>query len=226
MPPLTDRQDIVATHLPQAQVGKQQAQAAVIAWLETALRPVAKGPLGRVLAGKFDAADILQETLLKAWKGLATFHGSSAAELLAWGLRIYQRCFLDHLKYYGKKSKRDPGRELSLADSPPPGSTEPPFKANVQEPLSELIRQEDLERIQQALAALPELERQVFLLRHEEELSFEAMSKRRGRSAEALRQAYRRAEDKIRYTVCNCGRSWSCFTAARTAICITSTWRT
>jgi RNA polymerase sigma factor (sigma-70 family) len=64
-----------------------------------------------------------------------------------------------------------------------------------------VIHQEESEVIERALSRLPALHVQVIRMRIEENLSFEEIGRRMGRSEEAARQIWRRAVAEVRQEV-------------------------
>jgi RNA polymerase sigma-70 factor (ECF subfamily) len=73
----------------------------------------------RMLGSVYDADDALQETLLKAWKGLARFEGRSS--LRTWLYSIATRCCLDQI---GRRPKRvlPADYEPAVDGDAPPGA--------------------------------------------------------------------------------------------------------
>jgi RNA polymerase sigma-70 factor (ECF subfamily) len=74
----------------------------------------------RMLGGFHDADDALQESRLKAWRGLATYE--PRASFRAWMYRIVTNTCLDHLKV---RSRRVLPQDVSPSTEPGPPTTEP-----------------------------------------------------------------------------------------------------
>src|ERR687890_1278538 len=79
----------------------------------------------RILGSVEDAEDLLQETLLAAWRGLDRFEGR--ASLRAWLYRIATNRSLNAL--------RDRGRRLPQLPEPPPEAPNPPEPTRLREPV-------------------------------------------------------------------------------------------
>jgi RNA polymerase sigma-70 factor (ECF subfamily) len=79
----------------------------------------------RIVGSVQDAVDLVQETLLAAWRGLDRFEGR--AELRTWLYRIATNRSLNVL--------RDRGRRPQTRPAPPPGTPAPPPPTRVSEPL-------------------------------------------------------------------------------------------
>src|SRR5580700_7247191 len=63
---------------------------------------------------KFDASDIVQQTMLEAVRDWPKFRGGTAAELAAWLRQILARVLLHDMRRYGGAQRRDICREVSL----------------------------------------------------------------------------------------------------------------
>lgn len=129
-----------------------------------------------------DASDIVQDTFIKAWKGLSRFRGD--AGLYTWLYRIATNEALSFLK---KKKIRF---FLPLVD--------------VDKQLAENLRADvhyqgdEIERnIQLAILSLPEKQRIVFNLRYYDEMKYEDMAKILDTSEGALKASYHHAVKKI-----------------------------
>jgi RNA polymerase sigma-70 factor (ECF subfamily) len=148
---------------------------------------LARMHLGGQLQGKLDASDVVQQTLLEAYRKMAQFRGQSEAELAAW-LRQMLACNLaDALRALGR-AKRDVARERSLeaaleASSARIGSW---LAAEQSTPSQQAQRHEEVLRLAEALATLPEAQREAVVLRHCQGWSLAAISQHMGRSPAAV----------------------------------------
>src|SRR5580658_4706677 len=66
---------------------------------------------------KFDASDIVQQTLLEAVRDLPKFRGGTEAELAAWLRQILSHVLHHEMRRYGGVRRRDVGREVSLDEA-------------------------------------------------------------------------------------------------------------
>lgn len=130
-----------------------------------------------------EADDLVQETFIKAWKGLANFREEAA--LFTWLYRIATNLCLSHLS---KKRKRfflpihDITAELDaslVAATPLEDAADINFK------------------LQKAILRLPDKQRLVFNLRYYDELPYEQMSEILGTSVGALKASYHIASKKV-----------------------------
>ena len=124
-----------------------------------------------------DTDEVLQRTLIKAWKGAASFRGES--QWYTWLHRIALREAWTFLKQQKK------GVSMDI----------------LQVPQEQSASANDLNDVQQiflkALAQLPPRQRLVFLLRYYEELSYETLAVITGTSEGSLKASYHHAKNKI-----------------------------
>lgn len=66
---------------------------------------------------KFDASDVVQQTLLEAWNGESGYQGQSEAERIAWLRTILGRVIAREIRKYQGTQKRNVNMELSLERS-------------------------------------------------------------------------------------------------------------
>lgn len=143
-----------------------------------------QGPLFRhalgMLGSEDAAADLTQESLIRAYTRLPSCQ--DPARFGAWTFRILRNRCLDYLK--------DRRRRTVPIDESTAGSTG-------DDPQVGLERQEVRNRVFQALDGLPEAQREAFLLKHVEELSYEEMTERLGASVSALKMRVKRAREAL-----------------------------
>lgn len=141
--------------------------------------------LGRELRSKLESRDILQATLIKSLDHLSDLKGHETRSLMAWLSRIAEHEIRDRADYY-QRDRRDAARELPLDD-------DAPVRALTRSALSRLILDEQAQRLEAALDALPPAQREVILLRKFEDLSFAEIGARLGKSEDASRMLLARA---------------------------------
>jgi RNA polymerase sigma factor (sigma-70 family) len=136
----------------------------------------------RMVIDHSDADDILQNTLIKIWKGLENFREES--QLFTWMYRIATN---ETLSFLAKQQKR---AVVSLDDM---GSVlEDRIKADSHFDANKLEW-----RLQLAIQQLPEKQRMVFNLRYYDAMPYEEMSKVLETSEGALKASYHHAAKKI-----------------------------
>jgi RNA polymerase sigma-70 factor (ECF subfamily) len=150
--------------------------------------------LGARLQAKLDTSDIVQETMLRAHAAAGQFRGSGAAEA-AWLRRILFNTLNDALRHFQAEA-RDLNLERSLEDSS--ALLERWLAANDSSPSERAVRHEELLRLADALARLPEGQRTAVELMHLKGHSVDEVSRIMGRSATAVGGLLRRGMSKLR----------------------------
>jgi RNA polymerase sigma-70 factor (ECF subfamily) len=165
----------------------------------TYLNLLARNQLEPWMQGKVDASDIVQQTLLEAYRDFNKFQGASEGEWVAWLRCILERNATDFIRHYRGTAKRDVKREVALSH-PADGSSilsaaEP--AARDATPSQEFIRRDDELRIAAALEHLSPDHRQVIELRNLQRLPFEEVAERMGRTRPAAQMLWMRAIKKL-----------------------------
>ena len=124
-----------------------------------------------VLKNRQDAADCVQEGFVKVYKHLPNFQGTSS--FYTWLYRIVMNLAIDQLRRRktSRPAEYDEGRE-----SQEPGEDAIVSRMMDENPRKTVIRRELVQRMEAALAELPEYHRQVILLREVEGMSYEEMA--------------------------------------------------
>lgn len=169
---------------------------------EGALRVLIALELGRELQGRVEVDDILQETLLRAFRSLPQFHGRTAAELRGWLARIAHHAVIDGARRLTAR-KADCRREVSLVVEEISGGGEQPPRLRepispVTPPSGNLRRLERLERLQEAIGTLSPDHREVVRLTFIDRLPAREVARRLGRSDKALSMLLLRALRSLR----------------------------
>jgi RNA polymerase sigma-70 factor (ECF subfamily) len=137
------------------------------------------------------ATDLVQDSFVKAYASLSTCH--DPARFGGWIFRILRNRCTDYLKEHRR-------RDVSL-------ESDDRFASERYHPLRDLERAELRGAVEQALAALPEPQREAFLLKHVEGLSYEEMAEMLGAGVSALKMRVARAREALRATLEGLG--WS-----------------
>jgi RNA polymerase sigma-70 factor (ECF subfamily) len=124
-------------------------------------RGVAYRVAHRLLGQEADALDAVQDGFLKAFTHLSAFQGRSSFK--TWLLRVVSNSALDLGRQRGR-------REIRSLDGWAPADHEAPFR--LEDPGQGLERADMRLLIQEALATLPEAQRQTFILHADGELSY------------------------------------------------------
>jgi len=136
---------------------------------------------GARLRALADSSDVVQQTLLRAHERIGQFRGTSEAELLAWLRAILTRQLTDLARRAGQPHWL--GRH-SLAAMEQSSARLATWLADEQpSPSKQAQRREQLLRLAEALARLPEDQRTAVELHHLEGYSVAEVGRRIGRSA-------------------------------------------
>jgi RNA polymerase sigma-70 factor, ECF subfamily len=131
------------------------------------LHLLARLHLDRRLQGKLDASDVVQQTILEAHRDWGQFRGKSDAELAAWLRQLLVHNLATTARDY-RREKRDVEREHSLEAAIDQSSCrlESWLASDESSPSQRAARNEQVLRLAEALAALPDLQREVVTLRY------------------------------------------------------------
>jgi RNA polymerase sigma-70 factor (ECF subfamily) len=153
---------------------------------------VAKREFSAALRSRLDPADVVQDTLLKAWQNFPSFRGAIESELLAWLRQILRHNLANERRRHMRMDLRSTRREVPLAKA---AAMRQPDDAGseAESPDMRALGEELHEVLEDALRRLPEHYRQVLRLHAQEELTFGQVAEQLGCSAEAARKLWRRA---------------------------------
>ncbi len=151
------------------------------------------------LRGRVDASDLVQQTLLKAHEARDQFRGSTGPELAAWLRRILAHTLSNAARDMGR-DKRRRALEFSLDDCVENSSRrlETWLSGRESSPSLRAARNEQLLALSNALAALPEPQREALLLKHCQELSLKQIAEKMGRTPAAVASLLRRGLSVLR----------------------------
>lgn len=135
-----------------------------------------------------DTQDILQNTFIKAWKGLPAFRADS--KLFSWLYRIAHNETLNFIKKQRKKLFKRDDELLEQARGVVEGGIE-------------FTPDEIQQKLQLAVSGLPEKQRAVFVMKYFQELKFIEISEITGTSVGALKSSYHIAVKKIEKSLTN-----------------------
>jgi RNA polymerase sigma-70 factor (ECF subfamily) len=133
---------------------------------------LARLKLDRKLRGKLDASDVVQQTLMEAHQALNSFRGDDTTAQAAWLRQILARNLANAVRDL-TRAKRDVRKERTLqADIDASASQlEGWLAAEQSSPSQTMERQERALRLAEALAQLPDSQRDAVVLRHLQGLS-------------------------------------------------------
>jgi len=151
------------------------------------------------LKSKLDASDVVQQTLLEAHQAAGQFRGQSEGERRGWLRQILARNLTNAVRDFCR-AKRDLAREYSMPLSVEESSArlESWLAAEQSTPSQQADRLEQSLRLADALAALPEAQREAVVLRHWQGWSLADVSRHLGRSPAAVAGLLHRGLKELR----------------------------
>jgi RNA polymerase sigma-70 factor, ECF subfamily len=160
---------------------------------------LARMQVGDQLRGKLDPSDVVQQTLLDAHRKREQFRGHTSAELAAW-LRQMLACNLADSIRTLHRAKRDVDREQSLEAAVEECSIriETWLVAEQSSPSQQAEAHEQAIRLADALASLPEAQREAVVLRHCQGWPLADISRHLGRTPAAVAGLLKRGLRQLR----------------------------
>jgi RNA polymerase sigma-70 factor, ECF subfamily len=163
------------------------------------LRLLARLHLADGQGGKLEVSDVVQQTLLEAHRQRGRFRGQSDAEMAAWLRQILAGTLADARRALGR-AKRDVRRERSLEAGLAQSSAQLGswLAAPQSSPSAQAQGHEDAVRLAQALATLPEAQREALVLRYYQGCSLDEISRQLGRTPAAVAGLLKRGARRLR----------------------------
>jgi RNA polymerase sigma-70 factor (ECF subfamily) len=151
------------------------------------------------LRPKLGASDVVQQTLLEAHRDLAQFQGRTVGEQAAWLRQILARNLANAARDL-HRDKRDVSREqpLQAALDESASRLEAWLAAEQSSPSQQAERHERAVRLADALAALPENQREAVILRHWHGCSLAEIGERLGCTTAAVTGLLHRGLRRLR----------------------------
>jgi len=151
------------------------------------------------LRGKLDPSDVVQQTLLDAHRNQDQFRGRTDAERAAWLRRILAGNLVDALRAFGR-AKRDVSRERSLETALDQSSRRLAawLAAEQSSPSQQAQQHEQAVRLADALAKLPEAQREALVLQNWHGWSLAEIGEHMDRSPAAVAGLIKRGLKQLR----------------------------
>jgi RNA polymerase sigma-70 factor, ECF subfamily len=188
----------VSELISQARQGDAECRERLFELCRSYLGFVARSQVETWLRRKVDASDLVQETMLEAYRDFDRFQGGSEQEWLAWLKRILAHNAADFVRRYRGTAKREAGREIPFRDpddSLARGAPEP--AADQPTPSQEFLQIDTELRVTAALAEMPEDYQEVIVLRNLQRLPFNEVAERMNRTRPAVQMLWMRAIKKL-----------------------------
>ncbi len=171
------------------------------------LRSLAHSLIDAKLRSKISAADLVQDTMLSAYRDFGKFRGQTDRQFVAWLRQILIHRLQSYVQHYVLTRKRDVRRECSLHEfeerrlRAAAGDEHATLYDPGLSPCALLIRREDACEVAEYLAQLPQDYRKVVRLRSIQCLGFREVAARLGRSEGAVRMLWLRAINRLRQQI-------------------------
>lgn len=189
--------------LRRARAGEEDAVGRLLEGYRRYLTLLARVQIGRHLQGKADAADLVQETFLEAFRNWGRFRGTSEGELLAWLRQILASRLHELVRRYLHTQGRDVRRERALAEDLDQSSRvlAQGLVTPQSTPSHQAARREQAVLLADALEQLPEDYREVIILHHVEGCRLPEVARRMNRTVPSVEKLWARALARLRRTL-------------------------
>lgn len=153
------------------------------------LLSIAERLMSDALRTHLTASDVVQQTLLAAIRDQASFRGSSEQELTQWLVKILKHRIIDEARKQDARSKYLSPELVAVL----------PVKTSVSQPnpLSDLVAQETLEQLLNAINHLNTRQQAVVRLRYVESLSFDKIGEMLSLSHDSVRRLWLKAMQSL-----------------------------
>jgi RNA polymerase sigma-70 factor (ECF subfamily) len=176
-----------------ARQGNREALGRALSSVRDYLLLVANEGLDPALHSKGNASDLVQETFLRAQRGVEAFRGRTASEWRHWLRSILIRNLAQERRRFRSTAKRHVQLEVSIGDN-----VWLEAARDTENPSRNLALREREAALYEGLKRLPDHYRQVVVWHHREQLSFEEIGQRCRISTEAARKLWTRALGRLR----------------------------
>jgi RNA polymerase sigma-70 factor (ECF subfamily) len=185
--------------LQQAVAGDQQAFEELVERYRPGLRAFIEVRLSPDVRARVDPSDVVQETQLEAFVRLPDFLHRHPMPFHVWLRKTaYER--LLKVRRHHVAAQRSVSREVALPDQSSVLLAQR-LQANEPGPLQRASQEELASRVQAALAELPDLDREILVMRHVEEFSYEHIGQVLDLEPATARKRYGRALLRLRKTL-------------------------
>jgi RNA polymerase sigma-70 factor (ECF subfamily) len=151
------------------------------------------------LRRKLDPSDVVQEALLRAWRAISQYEGTTEGELLSWLRSILLNTVKDQYRAFSGPT-RDVHQEQSWEAALERSSArlEEWLRDSADGPEAKILKEEQLEQIARALNELPEAQRMAFELFYIHGYTLAQLSQEMGRTKKAVAALIARGVKAIR----------------------------
>lgn len=197
---MTDSASVVPELIDAVRRGDSAACNRLLARYQPWLNLLARLQIDTHFQRKFDASDVVQQTMLAAFRDFPQFRGTTEAELTAWLRQILAHALAHEVRRFRGTAKRDVDRERAIERQLNESSQrlQNVLAADDSSPSQRAVRHEEEVLLAEVLERLPDDCRQVIVLRNVEGLSHEKIARRMDRNVGAVRMLWVRALARLR----------------------------
>jgi RNA polymerase sigma-70 factor (ECF subfamily) len=156
------------------------------------------------IRARLDPSDIVQETQLEAYRRMDDFLERRPMPLRVWLRKTAYERMLKLRRHHVEAARRSVGRELGLPDRSSLLLARP-FLDRGSSPSQKLARGDLVRRVRQALAEISEMDREVLLMRNDDELPYREIGCILDLDPAAARKCYGRALLRLRKVLRDAG---------------------
>ena len=176
-----------------SQAGDEGARTALYERYYQRVLSIVRARMGKLLRTRMESKDLVQSVLLESLQDLGAFEFRTEGAFVHWLSTLAERKIRDKVSFHTAQ-KRDARRQ----EAPEEGMDEPlALVTGGTTPSRLLSKAEELLRMEEALQALPENERELVVMAKLEGLSYEEIAQATGRTAGSAQRAVSRALAKL-----------------------------
>jgi RNA polymerase sigma-70 factor (ECF subfamily) len=177
--------------------GESSAAATLFARHRKRLKQMVSMRIDPRLAARLDPSDIVQDALAEAHRRIADYAAMRPIPFYPWLRRIAWERLLQMRRAHIDAKRRTVLREDALPLTNESEALLAERLADASSPSNQILRQEIADRVRSAIAQLTPSDREVVILKHLEELSFEEAAAVLGITTAALYSRYYRAIQRL-----------------------------
>ncbi|MCE2753160.1 MAG: sigma-70 family RNA polymerase sigma factor [Pirellula sp.] len=160
------------------------------------LKAIVSRKIDKELGGKADASDVLQDALSAAQANIEQMATKTPREFRGYLRRVLMTKIQDLKRRFLKSQKRDVHRELNAEDISSDEFRQ--IADNDGSPLDLLIDEEHFRRVMQAIGDLPPEIQKVLAWRFEQDMTYEEIGKKLGRTKDDVRMLMQRCIARLK----------------------------
>jgi len=164
--------------------------------------------MNRKLQGRLDASDVIQDTFVEASRALDSYISNPKLSVFMWLRKLAgEKLIQAHRKHLGAE-KRTAHREQPIFGGVPAATSQViaiQLSGKLTSPSIAAQKQESKDELMDALDQMGEIDREILMLRHFEQLSNRETAEVVDMNYEAVKKRYIRALDKLRTIILGAG---------------------